>query len=387
MFKFFKYLEIEWKIILIAILLLVIVAIPLQNVLVNKLKNTLELSADPNLEPLLRSFISTDNDTLNKRITFSIERNRQWRALIPYIVEEQSFAMLLIAIGLFAVLFCFAVWSLKKLTKPLKNLAAAADKIGNGIDVSIVNNEGGALGKLELSMITMQKELVKLREKAHAQGMENAWRDIARVMAHEIKNPLTPIQLTLDRITDRFENGGEISKEEIVRFVERISSQVGNLEQLVNDFRSFARDAEPSFTKFDISESVSTITEDMQNALSTKCTGHAQIIADKHLVNQVFLNIWKNSIEAGAKTMLVDIKDLDNYVEIHISDDGCGIPQEHLERVWIPYITFKKGGTGLGLPVVKRLVESMNGSITLLSSTGENDHGVTLNIKFLKPGM
>src|SRR5512133_911619 len=153
MFNYFKNLEIEWKIILIAILLLVMVAIPLQNVLVNKLKNTLELSTDPNLEPLLRSFISTDNDSLNRRISLSIERNRQWHALIPYIVEEQSIAMLLIAIGLFALLFCFALWSLKKLTKPLKNLAVAADKIGNGIDVTIVNNEGGALGKLELSMV------------------------------------------------------------------------------------------------------------------------------------------------------------------------------------------------------------------------------------------
>jgi two-component system, NtrC family, nitrogen regulation sensor histidine kinase NtrY len=384
MFKYFKNLEIEWKIILIAILLLVMIAIPLQNVLVNKLKNTLELSADPNLEPLLRSFISTGNDSLNRKISLSIERNRQWHALIPYIVEEQSFAMLLIAVGLFAILFCFALWSLKKLTKPLKNLAAAADKIGNGIDVTILNNEGGALGKLEMSMITMQRELLKLREKAHAQGMENAWRDIARVMAHEIKNPLTPIQLTLDRITDRFENGGEIKKEEIIRFVERISSQVGNLERLVNDFRSFAKDAEPSFTKFEINESIRAIAEDMQKVVSTVCSGSAQIIADRHLVNQIFLNIWKNSVEAGAKEISVKIDTIDSDAVICIRDDGCGIPQEHLERVWIPYITFKKGGTGLGLPVVKRLVESMNGSITLTSSTGVNDHGVTLYIKLLK---
>ncbi|HMA64796.1 MAG: sensor histidine kinase, partial [Fibrobacterota bacterium] len=366
---------------------LVMVAIPLQNVLVNKLKNTLELSTDPNLEPLLRSFISTDNDSLNRRISLSIERNRQWHALIPYIVEEQSIAMLLIAIGLFALLFCFALWSLKKLTKPLKNLAVAADKIGNGIDVTIVNNEGGALGKLELSMVTMQKELVKLREKAHALGMENAWRDIARVMAHEIKNPLTPIQLTLDRITDRFENSGNITKEEIIRFVERISSQVGNLERLVNDFRSFAKDAEPSFTKFEISESISTIADDMQNVISTVCSGRAQVIADKHLVNQILLNIWKNSIDAGAKKMVVNVEHLDKYAVIHIRDDGCGIPEEHLERVWIPYITFKKGGTGLGLPVVKRLVESMNGSITLTSSTGISDHGVTLHITLLQASM
>lgn len=387
MFNFFKNLEIEWKIIIIAILLLVMVAIPLQNVLVNKLKNTLELSADSNLEPLLRSFISTDNDSLNRKISLSIERNRQWQALIPYIVEEQSFAMLLMAIGLFALLFCFAVWSLRKLTRPLKNLAVAADKIGNGIDVTIVNREGGALGKLEMSMISMQKELVKLREKAHARGMENAWRDIARVMAHEIKNPLTPIQLTLDRVTDRFDNGGDITREEIVKFVERISLQVGNLERLVNDFRSFARDAEPSFTKFEIGELVRSIADDMQKVVTTVCTGGAQVIADKHLVNQIFLNIWKNSIEAGASTMYVDVEHLDSYALICIRDNGCGIPEERLERVWIPYITFKKGGTGLGLPVVKRLVESMNGSITLTSSTGSSDHGVTLCIKLLKASM
>ncbi|NLD92130.1 MAG: hypothetical protein GX639_05615 [Fibrobacter sp.] len=387
MFNFYKNLEIEWKIIIIAILLLVMVAIPLQNVLVNKLKNTLELSTDSNLEPLLRSFIRNDNDSLNRKISLSIERNRQWHALIPYIVEEQSFAMLLMAIGLFTLLFCFAVWSLRKLTRPLKNLAVAADKIGNGIDVTIVNKEGGALGKLEMSMITMQKELVKLREKAHAQGMENAWRDIARVMAHEIKNPLTPIQLTLDRITDRFENGADITREEIVRFVERISLQVGNLERLVNDFRSFARDAEPSFTKFEIGEIINSIADDMQKVVTTVCTGSVQVIADKHLVNQIFLNIWKNSVEAGATTIYVDVERLDNYAVICIRDNGCGIPQEHLERVWIPYITFKKGGTGLGLPVVKRLVESMNGSITLTSSTGSNDHGVTLCIKLLKSSM
>jgi nitrogen fixation/metabolism regulation signal transduction histidine kinase len=384
MFTFFKNLEIEWKIILIAFLLLVIVAVPLQNVLVNKLRNTLELSTDQNLEPLLRSFINAENDSLYRRISISIERNRQWHALIPYIVEEQSFAMLLIAIGLFVLLLCFALWSLKKLTKPLKNLADVSEKIGKGIDVSIVNNEGGALGKLEKSMITMQKELVKLREKAHIQGMENAWRDIARVMAHEIKNPLTPIQLTLDRITDRFENGGDITKDEMIRFVERINSQVGNLERLVNDFRSFAKDTEPSFTKFDISNSVVAISDDMQKAVSTVCSGNAQVIADKHLINQIFLNIWKNSIEAGATIISVNIEILNNFVEIHIQDNGCGIPQEYLERVWVPYTTFKKGGTGLGLPVVKRLVESMSGSITLSSSTGINDHGVTLHIKLLK---
>jgi two-component system nitrogen regulation sensor histidine kinase NtrY len=85
--------------------------------------------------------------------------------------------------------------------------------------VKIRTDSGGALGKLERAMESMQEELEKHREKARARGEETAWRDIARVMAHEIKNPLTPIQLTLDRVQEKLENGSMLTKDEIEKLL------------------------------------------------------------------------------------------------------------------------------------------------------------------------
>jgi len=382
MFWFLKNLEIEWKIILIAMLMLCVFAIPLQIVNLNKLKSTLDQSIDPQLESTLRLCISDGNDSTNQTISSCLERNRQWKALIPYIIEEQSYAVIVFSVMLFVLLLVFAFWSLKKLTKPLRDLAYAADCIGKGKDAVIKPGEGGALGQLERSMVTMQVELVKLREKAHAQGMENAWRDIARVMAHEIKNPLTPIQLTLDRIHDRYDNGSDLSKEEMLKFVNRIGTQVNNLERLVNDFRSFAKDAEPVFVQLQLGDAISVAAADMESSVQTTISGDASVYADKHLIQQVLLNIWKNSFEAGATSIVVTIDKTVTGVRLKIADNGSGIPAEHMERIWIPYITYKKGGSGLGLPVVKRLLESMDAEVTMESSTDTVNHGATTIITF-----
>lgn len=381
MLKFFKNLEIEWKIFILAAIVLTAFIFPLQSIYISKLKSTLSESVDNQLEPLLRSFLS-QNDSTDMVISSRLERNRQWQALIPIIIEEQSLAMILITLLLLVSLLFLSFLSLKHLTKPLKNLAAAADNIGKGQTVSIVANEGGALGKLEKSMITMQNELSKLRERAHAQGMESAWREIARVMAHEIKNPLTPIQLTLDRIQDRFDRGSDLSKEDIIKFVDRISTQVNSLEKLVNNFRSFAKEPEPNFSHIPLREFLLKISSDFSGSVETVLYGNATVNADSFLLQRVILNIWKNSLEAGATKINVSMESISNCVVLTISDNGSGIDPENIERVWIPYVTYKKGGTGLGLPVVKRLLEAMGASIKIKSSVGKDDHGVTTIISF-----
>jgi len=384
MFRMFKNLEIEWKIILAATIIIFTFAIPFQYFNVNKLHSTLNQSTDPQLESLLRSFITKDNDSLNQQIIVSLERNRQWQALIPYIIEEQSYALFFIALAIFIILISFSIWSLKWLTRPLKKLAVAADEIGKGNNISITPKEGGALGRLEHAMVSMQNELVKLRERAHTQGMESAWRDIARVMAHEIKNPLTPIQLTLDRIQDRFDNNAELSPDEMLKFVHRIGTQVSTLERLVNDFRSFAKEPEPIFTLVSLRDAVDEISSVMENSIKTVLIGNTSIQADPHLLNRVLLNIWKNSFEAGATIINATITQDSLSASLTIKDNGSGVPAENLERIWIPYVTFKKGGTGLGLPVVKRLLESMNATISMTSSCKEQDHGVTTIITFTR---
>lgn len=372
-------MEIEWRILLLAAVVLIAFAFPLQSIYISKLKGTLQQSIDQDLEKLLRTFLSTENYSVKTSISIAIQRNRQWQALMPIIIEEQCTAMIILSLILFFSLLLLAFWTLRRLTRPLRMLAVAAEQIGKGKIALISGNSPGALGKLEKTMRIMQEELLKLRDRAHVQGMESAWRDIARVMAHEIKNPLTPIQLSLDRIQEKVDDGNEISKEELSRFVNRIGTQVASLERLVDDFRSFAREPEPQCIPVSVIETCKPLFKDL-STIELSVDGDAIIDADPHLLYRVFLNLWKNSLEAGATKIRLSVEKLTDRVQIEFVDNGSGIPEEDSERVWIPYFTSKKGGTGLGLPVVKRMLESMGMSITLQSSRDEASHGVTMII-------
>lgn len=374
-----KKLEIEWRILLLAAVALIAFALPLQSIYISKLQSTLQQSIDTDLEKLLRRFLLTENDSVKAVIGSAIQRNRQWQVLIPIIIEEQCIAMIILSLVLFFSLLVMAFWALRRLTRPLRMLAMAAEQIGKGMIVSIPGCSSGALGKLEKTMSIMQEELLKLRERAHTQGMETAWRDIARVMAHEIKNPLTPIQLSLDRIQEKMDGGCEINHQELNRFVNRIGTQVTSLEKLVDDFRSFARQPEPQPVSVSVMEICKPLFKEL-GSVHLSMEGDALINADPHLLYRVFLNLWKNSMEAGATRIRISVEKICDRIQISFIDNGSGISAEVAQRVWIPYFTSKKSGTGLGLPVVKRMLESMGMSIQLKSSTSEFDHGVTMII-------
>jgi two-component system nitrogen regulation sensor histidine kinase NtrY len=197
-------------------------------------------------------------------------------------------------------------------------------------------------------------------------------------MAHEIKNPLTPIRLTLDRIEER--TGGQgISDDELRKFLGRINAQVDMLERLVDQFRSFSREPEVCLAQVDCGAIIRSVAESMGQKITTTVKGEAALRSDQYLLQQIVLNLWKNALEAGAANITADIAATEEIVTITIRDDGPGIPPEHLERIWLPYVTFKKNGTGLGLPVVKQLTETLGGRITLASPRGG---GVTVTLTF-----
>jgi nitrogen fixation/metabolism regulation signal transduction histidine kinase len=381
-FNFFKNIEIEWKIIVLAVIILLAFAFPLQQFYLSRFQNTINQSTDPHLESLLITLVKSPDQTNRLEAAESLKRFRQWQALIPIFIEEQKRAVFFFSFALLTLILIAAAFTVKKLTKPLNDLSRAAEDIGKGNLVDIRNRSGGALGKLENTMGTMQNELTKLREKTRTQAMETAWRDIARVMAHEIKNPLTPIQLTLDRIQERIDNGAVPSLPELSKFIDRMGAQVESLERLVNDFRSFAREPEPQVRNVQLTPLIRTLSDDLVESIKTSIEGDATVPIDPRLFERVLLNLWKNSIEAGATYMKVSIETGTNLVKMFIADNGSGIPEQNIEKVWIPYITFKKGGTGLGLPVVKRIIESMNGTISVSSSTGCDDHGTAFTIIF-----
>jgi nitrogen fixation/metabolism regulation signal transduction histidine kinase len=380
--RFWRSLELEWKMAIAAALLLLAFALPVQKTYVSRLRSVLAQSSDTHLEPLLRSCFPLVDENGQKKIIAAIERHRQWRAMVPIIITEQRTTILLLSFAVAGVLLAFSIWSLKRLTKPLKDLAHAAESIGKGDSPRINNRSGGALGRLECSMQHMQQELGHFRERAEVHGMEQAWRDIARVMAHEIKNPLTPIRLSLDQLEEKQTLGTTISPEMLERYTCRITTQVDNLERLVDAFRSFAREPEVNLRPLWLHGCISECVQSMSTTIDTNINGDAQIEGDPYLFSQIIINIWKNAHEAGATKIDVGIVIIDKIVHVKVTDNGPGIDTTLLEKIWVPYVTFKKGGTGLGLPVVRRLIESMGGHVHLTSLQDETNHGLTFHIQF-----
>jgi len=378
----FRMLELEWKIILVAALLFLALIIPVQKVMTARVNATLQESVDSNLDTLLHQGYQVADSSSKEAWLYSMERNRQWQAMIPILLEEQKATLILFSVLLFVTLLLFAIWTLRRLTRPLKNLAMAADAIGRGETPHIPKVAGGALGRLENAMDSMQGELKTLREQLVAQGMEQAWRDIARVMAHEIKNPLTPIRLTLDRIEERLSQNQTLPPEELSRFTGRIVSQVEQLERLVLAFGSFAKEPEVRLRPMELRETIASAAEPMQDAITLKIEGHASAIVDPYLLSQVVLNIAKNASEAGATELHITLTEERKCAFVLLRDNGPGVPPDRLRNLFIPYSTTKAGGNGLGLPIVKRLLTAMNGSVHLESQIGQ---GLSIHIRLPRP--
>jgi nitrogen fixation/metabolism regulation signal transduction histidine kinase len=372
-----KRIELEWKILILACLLFFAFAWPLQLMFADRLELTLRRSIDPDLENILRSQLPSADAKEKAAVVAAIERHRQWRVMMPLLIKEQRQIMFAFSTVFFVVMVVGAFWTLRRLTRPLKDLAYAVTRIGKGTRTEVAVTSGGALGTLEGAVSRLQEELVALRKQAQLQGMEKAWQDIARVMAHEIKNPLTPIRLTLDRMEEKAGQGEGTDAATTLKFLNRINEQVDALERLVNQFRSFSREPEMRAREVDVAEAVRAVSDPLSGRIATTIKGSARAMADPYLLSQVFLNIWKNAMESGATAVIADILTRQTRCVVSIHDNGPGIAQEHLESVWLPYVSFKKGGTGLGLPVVKKLMETMGGAIELHSQSSGSERGCT----------
>lgn len=218
-----------------------------------------------------------------------------------------------------------------------------------------------------------------------------AWSDIARRIAHEIKNPLTPIQLAAERLQRRF--GEEISsdKETFNRLTGTIVRQVGDLRRMVDEFSNFARMPKPTFREDDIHEIARQalfLHEVAHPGIVFSLDppqGHFKMVCDRRQLAQALTNIVKNAVEAiegrksrGEHSLAGDKVELklrqeDSHLVIDVLDTGVGLPAER-ERLTEPYMTTRVRGTGLGLAIVKKIVEEHMGEIAFLDRPGGGTH-------------
>lgn len=372
--KYLKDRELEIKVVIITIILFAIFGFFSYRIFTQEIDAIISNGTNRNLISYLQERVAQNPEDYETNEI--LLRQMQWEVSAPFIAQTQKdnikillfYSIFLLVLVILSVIVYF--------THPIKKLAKAVEKIGKGEYVKIetqsrwILGSKGFLGNLELEVAKMQDELKILHEKEQIAATQKAWQDIARVMAHEIKNPLTPMRLLIDKIDEKNSVEDKISSEDLKKFTERMNRQLNALEILVNKFRSFSKSQVADCSIQNLYSAVKDIAEDFQNDITTKISGSKNAIAffDKNFLAQILLNIYKNSVNAGAKNMSVSIHENENFVEISLADDGKGIARENLDKIFLPYITFSEGGSGIGLSVVKNLCESMGGECFAESS-------------------
>ncbi len=225
-----------------------------------------------------------------------------------------------------------------------------------------------------------------------------AWSDVARRIAHEIKNPLTPIQLATERLKRRYRKLIEVDGELFDDLTDTIVRQVGDLRKMVDEFSSFARLPKPVFREEDALDLVrqSLFLQEVAHpeinfTLETDIESDAKVNCDRHQIGQAMTNVLKNAVEAVEAKALnaepdyrgriaVSIAASDDAVKVVVEDNGVGLPQDR-ERIADPYVTTREKGTGLGLAIVNKIVEEHGGEMTF--ATGR-DGGTRVSLSFAR---
>ena len=219
-----------------------------------------------------------------------------------------------------------------------------------------------------------------------------AWESVARKLAHEIKNPLTPIQLSIDSLREKYKNKLTNESKEFEKYLETINRQIKDIEKLVNEFSNFARMPRPILKKIDIiklvNKSLDFIKLTSKNSINlTHKTKNKFINGDEDQLNRVFINLIKNSEESFLDksqkkpnfkgNIDIEIDDNNDYIIISIKDNGTGITDS--KKAMTPYFTTKKTGTGLGLPIVSKIINEHSGNFSIKNKKDRAGTVVTLS--------
>jgi len=290
-----------------------------------------------------------------------------------------------------------AITFASRLTKPIINLIKASDSISKGaFDVKVSDLEtDDEFKELNQNFNSMIERLKEQQDKLLTTERYEAWETVARKLAHEIKNPLTPIQLSIDSLREKYKDKLINESQEFEKYLETINRQIKDIEKLVNEFSNFARMPRPVLKKINlitvINKSLDFIKMTSKNSINlVKKTKYAFIKGDEDQLNRVFINLIKNSEESFFEKIekdpyfkgIIDIEINDNndYIIISIIDNGTGITDT--KKAMTPYFTTKKTGTGLGLPIVTKIINEHSGNFSIKNKS--NGLGTNIKISFPK---
>jgi signal transduction histidine kinase len=315
------------------------------------------------------------------------------RPLIELQRQVVSTAMLVGGVGILIAVLA-SLWFAARVTRPVESLAEAARRVAAGdLGAKVEVQSSDELGELAAAFNRMTEDLAQQKDRTLQAERVAAWRELARRLAHELKNPLFPLQVTVENLMRAKQKSPEMFEEVFDEGTATLLAEIDNLKTIIGRFSEFSKMPQPQRQPTQVNEVVRSVLrvfhaqfqdndkEKNQIAVQTELAeGLPEISADPDLLHRALQNLVLNAIDAmpqGGK-LTIRTATLGDRVEISVSDTGSGLTPEECERLFTPYYTTKQHGTGLGLAIVQSVVSDHGGKISVESA---KEKGTTFRIE------
>jgi len=315
------------------------------------------------------------------------------RPLIELQRRVISTAMLVGGLGLLVAVLA-SLWFAARVTRPVVSLAEAARRVAAGdLNTKVEVESRDELGELAASFNRMTEDLLQQKDRAVQAERVAAWRELARRLAHELKNPLFPLQVTVENLMRAKEKSPEMFEEVFHESTATLLAEINNLKTIIGRFSEFSKMPQPQRQPTQVNDVLRSVLrvfqaqlqEDSRITVHTELAALPEIQADPDLLHRALSNLVLNGIDAmpqgGQLTLRTsEIRDGGpaDRVAIEVSDTGSGLTPEECERLFTPYYTTKQHGTGLGLAIVQSVVSDHGGKISVEST---QEKGTTFRIE------
>lgn len=301
-----------------------------------------------------------------------------------------AFALIVAGAGILLAIL-LSGWVAARVTRPIENLAQAARDVSAGNwNTKVPVRSQDELGALAESFNTMTQQLTEQRDRLVQSERVAAWRELARRLAHELKNPLFPLQITVENLVRARETEPALFDEVFRESTATLLAEVANLKAIIGRFSDFSKMPQPQLQKVNVNDVVRQVLN--LHAAQFQAEGRPRIEVkfepgesvgtievDPDLLHRALSNLVLNAMDAmpDGGRLTVRSGSVPDRVRIEVSDTGTGLTKEECERLFTPYYTTKRHGTGLGLAIVQSVVSDHHGSISVDSEPGK---GTTFRI-------
>ena len=337
---------------------------------------------------------STNQSGANPQLMGVLLVGSSRRPLIELQRQIVSTAMLVGGAGILVAVLA-SLWFAARVTRPVVSLAEAARRVAAGdLGAKVEVESSDELGELAASFNRMTEDLAQQKDRTLQAERVAAWRELARRLAHELKNPLFPLQVTVENLMRAKQKSPEMFEEVFHEGTATLLAEIDNLKTIIGRFSEFSKMPQPQRRPTQVNDVVRSVLrvfnaqlqhgqlqEKNQIAVRTELADALpEISADPDLLHRALQNLLLNAIDAMPQggELAIRTATLGDRVEISVSDTGSGLTQEECERLFTPYYTTKQHGTGLGLAIVQSVVSDHGGKISVEST---KEKGTTFRIE------